>query len=232
MLSPIFNAFQQADLFGKFIFLSLFICSLVTWVIILKKIKVQKKVHQNGLLFAAPFQKKRINPISVALKESKTAFQRLFCAFQNEAFRFLKKNTYESEGMSHSYLSSSDLELVEEQVAISISKEIRGLEKNLFVLSTIVSLAPFLGLLGTVWGILLTFFELQAAGGHIQSSDAMLGGLAMALATTVVGLIVAIPALLGYNYLKNNLNHISQEMEDFGQTLLCGLKEYYREESK
>jgi len=101
------------------------------------------------------------------------------------------------------------------------------LEKNLFVLSTIVTLGPFLGLLGTVWGILLTFSELHSRG--ISSSNAaMLAGLSMALATTVIGLVVAIPAVIGYNYIKNAGREYLREMEDFSQVLLSTLELQYR----
>ncbi len=109
-----------------------------------------------------------------------------------------------------------------------ISNLSQKIEKNLFILSTIVSLAPFLGLLGTVWGILLTFAELQA-GGSINASSTIMGGLAMALGTTVVGLIVAIPALIGYNYLKSSSAGLYAEMENFSLQLVSSIELQYRQ---
>jgi biopolymer transport protein TolQ len=103
----------------------------------------------------------------------------------------------------------------------------RKLEKNIFVLSTIVTLAPFLGLLGTVWGILLTFSDLQAKGSTAGSAN-MLTGLSLALTTTVLGLLIAIPALIGYTYLKNKLREYKRETEDFSHRLLTVIELHYR----
>ena len=96
-------------------------------------------------------------------------------------------------------LSSADLELIATQTAAAASAQGKTLDKNLFILSTVVTLGPFLGLLGTVWGILLTFSQLSH--GFSTSNTTMLTGLSMALATTVIGLVIAIPALVGYNFL-------------------------------
>jgi biopolymer transport protein TolQ len=88
-------------------------------------------------------------------------------------------------------------------------------------------LAPFLGLLGTVWGILTTFSELQVQGSS-SSHQMVLGGLSLALATTVFGLIDAIPALIGYNYLKNTIRDFQTEMEKFASELLASIEMQYR----
>jgi biopolymer transport protein TolQ len=108
-----------------------------------------------------------------------------------------------------------------------VATQTKTLEKNLFLLSTVVSLAPFLGLLGTIWGILTTFSELQShtAGGTHQM---VLGGLSLALATTVLGLLDAIPALIGYNYLKNAIREFQTEMEGFANEILASIEMQYR----
>ena len=90
-----------------------------------------------------------------------------------------------------------------------------------------VTLAPFLGLLGTVWGILLTFSQIEAKG-MSGSNTGMLAGLSLALATTVVGLLVAIPALVGYNYLRNWLREYRREAEEFSHLLLTSVELQYR----
>lgn len=92
-----------------------------------------------------------------------------------------------------------------------IKKEVRGVREYLFLLSTIVSLAPFLGLLGTVWGILITFAHMPGT----RDSDAILGGLSLALTTTVLGLINAIPALIGHNYFKDASKKMEEEFLEF-----------------
>jgi biopolymer transport protein TolQ len=100
------------------------------------------------------------------------------------------------------------------------------MRKHLHILYTTYSLAPFLGLLGTVWGILTTFSEMQAHAG--TGSQGILGGLSMALATTVFGLIIAIPALVAYNYLKQNIQDFETDMENFSNKLLASVELQYR----
>lgn len=124
-------------------------------------------------------------------------------------------------------LSSADIALLETHATSTIAMLTKFLEKNLYILSTIVTLAPFLGLLGTVYGILTTFTALKtsAAGG---SNQIILGGLSLALATTVLGLIDAIPALIGYNYLKNVVYDFDAEMDRFATDVLSTLELHYR----
>ena len=126
-----------------------------------------------------------------------------------------------------SYLSTADIEFIDAQLYSLISLQIKQLDRHLYILATIVSLGPFLGLLGTVWGILTTFSELQTAGGG-ASNQMVIGGLSMALATTVLGLIDAIPALIGYNYLKNGLRDFQTEMEHFSTQILASVEMQYR----
>lgn len=151
-----------------------------------------------------------------------------------EIYKALKQKTLQVISRNHFFapnaettLSEADLGLIESQVQSALATQNKVLEKNLFILSTIVTLGPFLGLLGTVWGILLTFSELHSRG--ISSSNAaMLTGLSMALATTVIGLVIAIPALVGYNYLKNATREYRRDMENFSQLLLATVELQYR----
>ena len=124
-----------------------------------------------------------------------------------------------------SYLSSSDIDYIESHLIMTISLQKKHLEKNLFILSTIVGLAPLLGLLGTVWGILITFAGLQGQSGTNQM---VLGGISLALTTTVMGLLSAIPAMIAYNYLKNSVREFETEMESFANQLLSRVEMQYR----
>lgn len=130
---------------------------------------------------------------------------------QNDLYGALYK-TYQASKKDH---SQSDMLLSSKR------RELRkGLEKGMFLLPTVASLSPFLGLLGTVWGILLTFYELRH-GVVAQGNTAVMGGLATALGTTVVGLIVAIPALISYNYLRAQIRSLSLDMDTFAERLLA-----------
>jgi len=88
-----------------------------------------------------------------------------------------------------------------------------SLEKGMIVLSTAVAGGPFIGLLGTVWGVMETFAGIAAAGQ--ASLTAMAPGVAGALIATVVGLLVAIPAMFGYNFMVTTIRNITQELDGF-----------------
>ncbi|HUD84558.1 MAG TPA: MotA/TolQ/ExbB proton channel family protein [Candidatus Saccharimonadales bacterium] len=92
--------------------------------------------------------------------------------------------------------------------------EAMGLEKGMIVLSTAVAGGPFIGLLGTVWGVMETFAGIATAGG--ASITAMAPGVAGALICTVIGLLVAIPAMFSYNFMVTTIRAITHELDGFG----------------
>ena len=122
-------------------------------------------------------------------------------------------------------LDSQDLQLIETQTLFCASSQSKLLERKLFLLSTIASLGPFFGLLGTVWGILVSLSALPKGS---VSNSMMLSGLSMALATTVIGLLIAIPALIGYNYLKNANREYKRELDQFTHLLLAAIEMQHR----
>lgn len=227
--NPILNAYRGSDPLGKGIFLLLVLLSIITWIIFLQKFRLQREIASKGAQFIQMFQKKRLNPLALeVVGEPRHPFTSLYRTLKVNTLELLHKNQAALEEKKAVTLSTSDIEMIEAHLMSAISTETKGVEKNLFVLATIVSLAPFLGLLGTVWGILLTFAELQAGGGG-SAHTAIMGGLAMALGTTVLGLVVAIPALIGYNYLKAKSAHLAAEMEDFSHLLLASVELQYRQ---
>lgn len=213
--------------------------SILCWIILLYKIWMMRKVRQISQAFLKAFEQNKDPILSLDLStfpKPKYAaiphpFGHIFHTLKHKTVEILNKNhfflTQAGQGKAHVYLSKGDLELLETYIQSSISQQNKGLEKNLFILSTIVTLAPFLGLLGTVWGILVTFSGLHA-GGSVSSNSAILGGLSTALATTVLGLIVAIPALIAYNYLRSALRDYSSDMHDFLGNALATIELQYR----
>lgn len=229
-----FSAYSQSDFFGKLIFLGLFALSAICWIVLIQKIQQTKRVRKISTELQLSLNQKKDRILNVATDELPKfkgqslshPFLRILLELQTKTVEILNKNLYFSQ-TSNAYLTPSDIEIVESHVLTTISSETKKLEKNLFVLSTIVTLAPFLGLLGTVWGILITFAELHG-GSAAGSNSAVLGGLSTALATTVLGLVIAIPALISYNYLKSSLKDLSSDMEDFLYLLLSTIEMQYR----
>lgn len=235
-LGPFITAYDQSDLFGRMIILGLVFLSILCWVLLIYKIWLTRHVQRASYAFEQVYRKNKEALLQLEIKDLPKPsnaqvphpFGEMFSALQSKTLEILNKNLYFSQkekGKVH--LSPTDLEIIESCALITISAQIKGLEKNLFVLSTIVTLAPFLGLLGTVWGILMTFSQLQT-GASISSNSAILGGLSTALVTTVLGLVIAIPALISYNYLKSTIKDYSSDMEDFLYDVLSTVELQYR----
>ena len=237
-MGTFFLAFTQADFFGKLIFLGLFSLSIICWFFLIHKIWMLRKVKAGSKQFQLLIEKEKNSLLNLSIEMIKGKgglypFHHLYLTLKEKTIEILDKNHFfslqkEIEEVNYkNYLSHSDIECIESHLESSIIKQRELIEKNMFILSTIVTLAPFLGLLGTVWGILITFGELQS-GHSISSNTIILGGLSTALVTTVLGLLIAIPALIGYNYLKNSSRHYTTEMCDFGHFLLTTVELYYR----
>lgn len=224
--SPFFNAYLNSDIMGKLIFLSLLIISIFSWVVIAHKVWETYKVRQRARFFKNNFNNFKRNPLKIDVPGSSgNPFAELYMVLKRHTLDLLKKN--QKEGDATSYLTSPDIDYVDTHLQMTIAWQIKKLEKNLYLLATFIPLAPFLGLLGTVWGILISFSEMQAqVVGSTQ--QAVLGGLSLALTTTVLGLIDAIPALIGYNYLRSTIRDFQMEMEGFSTDILATVEMQYR----
>lgn len=237
--NPFLVAYSQSDFFGKLIILSLVALSMLCWVVLLHKIWTLKKVRRLSAEFQEMIQQQKstlltLDPSQLPAPTNEMTphpFGQIFESVKGKTIDILNKNRYfisqTTGSKAGAYLTSADLELLESHVSATISSQNKILEKHLFILSTIVALGPFLGLLGTVWGILVTFSGLHDGGG-IGSNTSILGGLSTALATTVLGLIIAIPALVAYNYIRNHLRNYAADMDDFLTTLISQIELQYR----
>ncbi|HEY4832516.1 MAG TPA: MotA/TolQ/ExbB proton channel family protein [Waddliaceae bacterium] len=229
--SPFFQAYIQSDFLGKLIFLSLIFCSIWCWSLLIYKIFITKKSRTHSIEFCYYVEKQKGNPLQIEndivyRRRNPNPFFDLYLVLKKQTIGLLTKNQqFEVIEGGGSYLSSSDVDYIESHLMMTISLQKKRLEKNLFILSTIVGLAPLLGLLGTVWGILITFASLQGQSGTNQM---VLGGISLALTTTVMGLLSAIPAMIAYNYLKNSVREFETEMESFANQLLSRVEMQYR----
>ena len=224
-----YSAYRDSDFFGKLIFLGLFSISILCWCVLLHKAWVVKKVQKLREEFQKMVSQQKNSFLQFDLSKLPPGlhpFREIFNSIQQKTTEILRKNHFFAKDQG-SYLSEADVELIESHVLTTISIQIKSLEKNLFLLTTITTLGPFLGLLGTVWGILVTFSGLQA-GASVTSNAAVLSGLSTALTTTVIGLLIAIPSLIGYNYLKNSIKTLSSDMEDFLYSSLSQIELEYR----
>ena len=119
-------------------------------------------------------------------------------------------------------LSEAQYNAVEAVLEREVSSQIQELETRIGVLATLVSLSPFCGLFGTVWGVMMAFCGIAVAG----KSDftALAPGVAGALLTTVAGLVVAIPSLVGYNLLTGTIRNLTVSMDNFTEQFMVCVK--------
>jgi len=125
----------------------------------------------------------------------------------------------------HRHLSLSQLETLRAVVDRNVADEALNLEDQMGLLATAVSAAPFLGLLGTVWGVMDAFAGMAESGSAALSAVAP--GISGALLTTIVGLLVALPSMVGYNLLSSKIRHISVQMDNFAQEFVSKIQNTY-----
>jgi biopolymer transport protein TolQ len=227
LVNPFFESYIHSDFLGKTIFIALVFLSVLTWSILLYKVWFTRIAKKNAFQFGHSFLAKKQTPLGLELTEtaSPNPFLRIYAVLKKNTIEILNKNR--AVNPSAVYLSPVDIAGVQSHLTATIAKEIKHMEANLYILSTVATLAPFLGMLGTVWGILTTFSEPQTQA-HAYSNQMMLSGLSLALTTTVLGLIDAIPALIGYNYLRNTIRDFEIDMEGFSTEILASVEMHYR----
>jgi len=236
--NPFIDAYVESDFLGKMIIIGLLALSVISWALIVHRGWLCYLARKYSTQFYQSFEMQRMNPLSLECDHAKqrnkpNPFMELYVVLKKHTLDILKKNRHFSQqsgktsGDNASYMSPTDIDFVQAHLMAMVANQTKYLEKNLFMLSTIVSLAPFLGLLGTVWGILTTFSQMQTQTSG-SAHNMILGGISLALATTVLGLIDAIPALIGYNYLKNSVRDFQTDMESFSNELLASVEMYYR----
>ncbi len=190
---------------GFTVFLILAAMSVLSWAVAWSKFRTFSQSQKLGEKFHSDFQ--RVDNLADTYQQSRkykgTSLMAVFSAGYEEVAR--QVNT-------HGRITSSAA--IERWLAIGSSRESTGLAKNLGLLSTTASSAPFIGLFGTVWGVLEAFRGLgQSSGATLR---AVAPGIAEALLATALGLFAAIPALIFYNIFASKLRSLRKEMDDFG----------------
>lgn len=232
---------------GKITMSALLILSLFSWTIIITKGRQLYIARKWAKKFFAAYNETR-DPMDIKRRaeefEGAPAYQ-LYIRGADEVDYHLKNNPVQVEAKVHRVTDSSlepgntDMLARTRTIKISVaafeaakvvmeeaaSAEAMALEKGMIVLSTAVAGGPFIGLLGTVWGVMETFSGIAAAGS--ASLTAMAPGVAGALICTVIGLLVAIPAMFSYNFMVTTIRNITQELDGFAARYANQLEHQY-----
>lgn len=218
-------AFEKATTEGKITIASLLILSLFSWTIILTKFYQLRRALKVARKFYAAYGATR-DPLEIHRKgeefDGAPAYQ-VYLSGADELDYHLKNNPVNVKGTRS--ISASSFDSVKVAMEESASAEAMALEKGMIVLSTAVSGGPFIGLLGTVWGVMETFAGIARADS--ASLTAMAPGVAGALIATVTGLLVAIPAMFAYNFMVTTIRRITQELDGFASRYATQIEHKY-----
>jgi biopolymer transport protein ExbB/TolQ len=151
----------------------------------------------------------------------------LFNVYQ-EGCVALEERLRDKEGNRHRFVTLKSVEHIKGLIESTVARESVALESGIILLAIAVSGAPFMGLLGTVWGVMEVFSAAAQEGN--ASLTTVAPGVAAALATTVAGLLVAIPSMFGYNWLVHNLRVATVEMDNFAQEFSAKIEAEYLQE--
>jgi biopolymer transport protein TolQ len=218
-------AFEKATMEGKLTISLLVIVSLFSWTVIIKKSRQLYRARKMSKEFFGVYRKTR-DALEMFRSDAEypgaPAYE-VYVTGVEELDYHLKNNAVLLNGKPK--ISTSSFASVKVSLERAVSTEALALEKGMIILSTAVAGGPFIGLLGTVWGVMETFSgiaKVQAA-----SLTAMAPGVAGALIATVVGLFVAIPAMFAYNYMVTLVRAITQELDNFTAEFATAVEHAY-----
>ncbi len=242
-------AIKKATPEGKTTIVALLILSIFSWTVIITKARQLMRARKAGKQFFAAYRSTR-DPLELARTgkefDGAPAYELYYSGAEELEYQ-IKNNPVQlppTRSLSHTpgnMATGAQTDFIARQITTKISlssfesvrvalerastQQALSLEKGMIILSTAVAGGPFIGLLGTVWGVMETFSGIAIAGS--ASLTAMAPGVAGALIATVTGLFVAIPAMFAYNYMVTTIRAITQELDAFASEYATALEHKY-----
>jgi len=215
----IIHIMLQSGIVVKIVLLLLLLSSIFSWAIIFKKKKFLKEIQEQNSQFFEIYRTSETLK-DVMSKSEILPFSPLRSLFVNGYLELMKmKEAYSSQHKSglNFHFQNFGLGVLERGLKKGSNEANEEMNRMISTLASIGSVSPFIGLFGTVWGIIDAFSGLASGGGSI---DAVAPGIAEALVATAVGLAAAIPAVWFYNSFNSEFEKINSEMESFGQEFI------------
>ena len=202
----ILQLFIRADIIVKSVIIILIVSSIYSWAIIFEKIKLFKKINSSSQDFETKFWKS---------KSAESFYSNLPTNVEDPMTNVFKS----SMQVLLKYKKSSTLdEKMSNMLEINIGQQMEKIEKKYTFLATVGSTAPFIGLFGTVWGIMNSFQSIAIS--RNTSLAIVAPGIAEALFATALGLLAAIPAVVAFNKFTSDSKKYSQKLENFSKRFL------------
>ncbi|MEP6810111.1 MAG: MotA/TolQ/ExbB proton channel family protein [Chthoniobacterales bacterium] len=225
-------AFEHATVAGKFVLGCLLVGSIFSWSIMVTKLRVVRFAWKQSARFREAFRQDR-QPLRLFEGHARFPGSPLFNVYragcQEMAFHLLGSaevdETFRARLGSAEKITPAQMGAVNAAMERAVGETALGLESQMILLASAVSGAPFLGLLGTVWGVMDTFTDVAVAGS--SNLTTMAPGVSGALITTVMSLCVAIPAMFGYNFLVTSIRGMIVEMDNFAAELASEFEHKY-----
>jgi biopolymer transport protein TolQ len=209
----IFKIVAEADIVVQLILLLLVFFSVFSWAIIFFKSKTLKTAFRQSDRFLEAFRRSKslaeVNESAKKLRGSPLAT--IFLAGHKEL-------AYQSKAKGEDAWTGARTESLSRALLKASNGEVARLEKMMFFLATTGSVSPFIGLFGTVWGIMISFVRIGAL--RSASLQVVAPGIAEALIATAVGLFAAVPAVIAYNFFLGRIKDLIADMEDFSLEFL------------
>ncbi len=200
------NLFLRADIVVKSVIIILIVCSIYSWAVIIDKFRLFKKINKSSEAFEEKFWSSKSAETFYNSLPAKTE-DPMEIVFKDAMENLLKKK-------SKSNLSERMSTFLE----VGIEKQMSKIDKGFTFLATVGSTAPFIGLFGTVWGIMNSFQSIAIS--RNTSLAIVAPGIAEALFATALGLLAAIPAVVAYNKFNTDSQKYSQKLENFSKRFL------------
>ena len=202
----ILQLFIRADIIVKSVIIILIVSSIYSWAIIFEKIKLFKKINLSSQDFENKFWKS---------KSAESFYNNLPSNVEDPMTNVFKNSM---QVLLKSKRSSTLDEKVSTMLEINIEQQMEKIEKKYTFLATVGSTAPFIGLFGTVWGIMNSFQSIAIS--RNTSLAIVAPGIAEALFATALGLLAAIPAVVAFNKFTSDSKKYSQKLENFSKRFL------------
>ena len=214
--SAVLHEIFSSSWFAQFIFLGLFILSVITWAIVVKKVWDFRVERFRSQSFRDLFVRVEGDILSLAQEGiiARNSPSRIFVAAYDELRLWTRLDPNTNRLVSDKPIAAP----LERTLDRAIDREQHEWEWGCTTLATVASISPLMGLLGTVWGVLHSFYNI----GSMANADfhTVAPGISEALLTTVAGLIVAIPALVAHNTILSRVRRIEQDLESFAGQIL------------
>ncbi|MCU0858554.1 MAG: MotA/TolQ/ExbB proton channel family protein [Pontiellaceae bacterium] len=239
-IASISAAFSQSSFSGKIIVLALFAISIFAWTVMVTKFMELRRARIDSERFLRAYREQaRATHLFVKKQRlPESPLNRLYEAgcktlIAEMALRGIDHNEFllnDDCPAEKRRMASFQLENIRTVVDCTLADAALDLENLMGLLATAVSTGPFLGLLGTVWGVMDAFGAMATQGSVMLSAVAP--GIAGALLTTVVGLLVALPSSIGYNMLTTRIRRLAVQMDNFSQEFSSDVEKQFSALSK